>query len=150
MPTIPRHLGELTGARVTNSVAIPTVTGVVKTLTFDTVRRDTGGFYAAAQPTRLTAPHVGWYLACASVAFEVVFAGLRVLRFRVNGATLIGPFSMPTTAAIADIAISIAVPWYCAAGDYVEAQVFQDSGGPLNVTKNAEYSPEFSLLFLGA
>ena len=36
-----------------------------------------------------------------------------------------------------------------AAGDYVELQVLQDSGIPLNVTMHSDYTPVFSMHWIG-
>jgi hypothetical protein len=39
--------------------------------------------------------------------------------------------------------LTVNTHWQAAAGDYFELVVFQSSGGSLNITRNAAFSPEF-------
>lgn len=97
---------------------------------------DTGGFFSPAQPNRLTAPVNGIYRVSAHVTFQSNPVGVRILAIAlVNGA--------PRFVAI-DERAAIATPLqqthlYASAeirmlaGEYIEAQVAQNSSDPLDL-----------------
>lgn len=141
------------GARVTNSVAIPVPSFAVAfftVLSFDTERRDDGGCFDSANPTRLTAPVAGWYGISGSVSFApVAQTGWRQLRHRLNGTLNIAVDISPTvTAAANHTRITVTTFWYMAAGDYVELLASQnnDTNTTVNIDKEDAFSPEFSIV----
>ena len=100
-------------------------------ISFDTENEDNDTIWAAGAPTRLTVVHPGFYLVTATAAFAYsAFGAERALRVLLNGGIAGGaPFyANGTTAPQATVSLLR----YLAAGDYLEAQVYQNSGGALN------------------
>lgn len=137
-------------ARVFNSANISIVTsGTPQFLTFDSERFDNGGLHSTSVNTgRLTAPITGLYMIGGGVEFAVSGIGSRQLALRVNGTTFIATENQSAVAG--DVTeMDIATPYRMTAGDYVELRAFQNSGGALNVTAAANYSPEFWMYRVG-
>jgi hypothetical protein len=128
-------------ARTTNqSIANATVTAI----TFDAERYDTANLWVVGQPTRLTAPMAGWYAIGAHANHDANAVGIRSLFLRLNGATFIGAWEVNAGAAAGrGTAMSVDTVYQLAASDYVEAIVFQTSGGALNILTLPAFSPEF-------
>lgn len=139
------------GARAYNSAAlsIPNATDTV--LTFNGERYDTdpnGEIHSTASNTsRLTCRTAGKYLVAASVAFAANATGSRFLRLLVNGSIYIAIVSSHGNSAALDTLLIAAAFYDLAAGDYVEADVHQTSGGALNVNSAAghAYTPEIAM-----
>ena len=130
-------------ARVYNSAAITLTTGVTTALTFDSERYDVGGLHSTSVNTgRLTIAIAGVYEVGGSVSFATDTVGIRGLSVLLNGATTI-ILARDTPIAGDNTVISLSAPYRFAAGDYIELYARQTSGGNLNVTVNAAYSPEF-------
>jgi hypothetical protein len=92
---------------------------------------DNGAFWAAGQPTRLTAPAAGTYAVVVNQQYALNATGVRGLVFKVNGAFVRERSLAPG----GDGAVS-GGPTHMeilklAAGDYVEAFTYQASGGGL-------------------
>lgn len=88
----------------------------------------------ATNNTRYTAVYAGWYqVSCVVGTIAGNVTGRRGARFAVNG-TLINASRclLAATTASAIVMPGTTVVLYLNVGDYVEAQGFQDSGGPLN------------------
>jgi hypothetical protein len=134
---------ELLSARIYNSVNQTTTTGVPFTASFDSERWDFGSFHNATNPTRLTIPETGLYDVGTCVAFTANATGVRQLLILVNGsADPIAKLSLPPPAANKAI-MSLQTQWYFTAGDYIELQTFQTSGGNLDIEIQATHSVEF-------
>ena len=58
---------------------------------------------------------------------------------------LIAEQTLPNTGASFRISMSVGTLYALAAGDYVEAQVFQNNGNPLLIRSIAATSPEFGM-----
>lgn len=138
------------GARVYNSgnISIPDNTGTF--LTFDSERRDDGGVHSTSSNTdRLTAPVSGWYVITGHVNYAANATGVRVANIAMNaGNTVIAAMNIPGNAGGIDTQVSITSIYYLTAGDYVRLMAYQNSGGALNVTAVAQYSPEFAMKLL--
>ncbi len=97
--------------------------------------RDDASFWAAGSPTKLTAPQSGWYTISATVRWASSTAGQRFMWFKINGAF---PSQTPGSSLSAgvggDYATNASHQVYLSKGDYVELDVFQTSGGSLNVS----------------
>lgn len=130
-------------ARVFNSAAIATTTAVVKVVTFDSERFDNGGLHSTSSNTsRLTAPITGLYEIGACVEFASNATGYREVYFTLNGATAIAVDVRPAVNGQATV-LPLSTQYRLVAGDYVEVNALQTSGGNLNVNAAANYSPEF-------
>lgn len=145
----PQPAGNDIGARVFNSadVNIPQLApGEWRSLTFNSERWDTGNLHESANPGRLKAPVAGKYYIFANITWESpIGSGLWGLRLQLNGKTVIAEQTLPNTAAPFRISMSIGTLYALAAGDYVEVQAFQNSGGPLMIRHIPATSPEFGM-----
>lgn len=118
--------------RAFNSTAQNIATATWTSMTLNSESYDVGGLHSTATNTsRLTIPAGGGgvYIITAHVGFTNSSAGGgRLLRIRLNGATTLGAevlcLPSPTYAA----GLSATVQYKFAAGDYVECQVYQDTG----------------------
>ena len=128
--------GNDVSARVFNSadITVPNMKpGEWTSLTFNSERWDTANLHETATNSgRLKAPVAGKYYIFANITWESpIGTGLWGLRLQLNGKTVIAEQTLPNTAASFRISMSVGTLYSLAAGDYVEAQVFQNSGNPL-------------------
>ena len=136
------------GCRVYHSVNQSLTNITVTKLAFDTDRYDVYGFHdTATNNTRITIPAGlgGMYHIAGMASFAAHATGERLLRIILNNATLIGRVlhdAAPTNAT----EIQVYSAWWLIAGDYVELQGYQDTGGALNVLATAATSPEFMVI----
>jgi hypothetical protein len=137
-------------ARVFNStdVNVPQLQpGEWTSLTFNSERWDTGDLHETATNSgRLKAPVAGKYYIFANITWETpIGTGIWGLRLQLNGKTVIAEQTLPNTAAQFRISMSVGTLYALASGDYVEAQVFQNSGNPLLIRSIPATSPEFGM-----
>jgi hypothetical protein len=138
-------------ARVYNSADIACADNVVVTLTFDSERYDTDTIHSTVSNTsRLTATTAGKYDIKGSISYTAAASGVRLARILLNGATVIANETRASASAADATAMTVATVYDLAAGDYVELQAYQNSGGSLNALHTANYSPEFMMTRLGA
>ena len=136
--------------RVFNSadINIPQLNpGEWTSLTFNSERWDTANLHETATNSgRLKAPVAGKYYIFANITWESpIGSGLWGLRLQLNGKTVIGEQTLPNAAAPYRVSMSVGTVFALAAGDYVEAQVFQNSGNPLPIRHIPATSPEFGM-----
>lgn len=134
-------------ARVTHSVlqAITTATNTV--LAFDTERWDTNTFHDnVTNNSRLTATTKGLYQIIFNGEWAANATGIRQISLRLNGTTIIA--SEQRDATTSAMRMSVSTQYQLSATDFVEVLVHQTSGGNLDITKNANISPEFSISFV--
>jgi hypothetical protein len=131
----------------TTNISITSGAGALQTLTFDSEADDSANLHSTVtNSSRMTAPVAGVYLVTANVRFASNGTGYRQVLFLVNGGTLHGDdIRAAVSGVVTDVVTSARVS--LAAGDYVEVQVGQTSGGALNVevAGGARISPEFSI-----
>jgi len=111
---------------------------------------DTDGFHdTVVNNTRLTVPAglAGKYLVALSVQWGNSDAGLRQYMIRINGVTMIANILLPNNGGGQD-SYAFSIVWDLAEGDYLEALVWQGSGGNL-VVQGLDTS-NFSMTRLGA
>jgi len=136
------------GARVYNSGAIAIANNTWTTLTFDSERYDTDTIHSTVTNTsRLTATTAGTYLIVLNVSIQDhVSGGTRAAQIMLGGATVLAvDMHAPSTSAGHPTSICVSTIYALSATNYVEAQVYQNSGGALNALASANYSPEFSM-----
>jgi hypothetical protein len=137
-------------ARVFNSANISIPTGTVTALTFNSERYDNGGLHSTSANTgRLTAPITGLYVIGGNVRFAANATGIRNALIRLNGTTFIATDTRQATGGGNATDLPLETQYQLTAGDFLELVVFQDSGGALNVTAGANFSPEFWMTRLG-
>jgi hypothetical protein len=142
--------GNDVSVRVFNSadITVPNMNpGEWTSLTFNSERWDTANLHETATNSgRLRAPAAGKYYIFANITWESpIGSGLWGLRLQLNGKTVIAEQSLPNTAAPFRISMAMGTLYALAAGDYVEAQVFQNSGNPLLIRSIPATSPEFGM-----
>jgi hypothetical protein len=146
----PQSSGNDLSARVYNStdITIPQLkAGEWTSLSFNSERWDTANLHeTGANAGRLKAPAAGKYYIFANITWESpIGAGLWELRLQLNGKMIIAEQTLPNTGAPYRIAMSVGTLYALAAGDYVEVQVFQNSGNPLLIRAIPSTSPEFGM-----
>lgn len=104
-------------------------------LTFNSERFDPAGMHSTVSNTsRLTIPasEGGHYMVGCTFQFASNATGYRQGALLVNGSTVVAIFNTPAVSGV-QTRISLCTLYPLAAGDYVEVQVYQTSGGALNV-----------------
>lgn len=93
---------------------------------------DDPGWFDPAADTRITVTYAGWYSLELVSAWQTNSFGMRHLGFLQNGAYLFRGQSVdPNFDGNARVSLPLRV--FAEAGDYFEAQVYQDSGGSINL-----------------
>lgn len=145
---IPAWVGAI-GARVSNSGALVIPTATWTELTFDTELWDTDGIHSTVSNTgRLTCVTAGKYLIIAQAYFDANATGARQYRIVHSTATDIA-LSMAGLTSQNFAAILLPTIWDMAAAEYVTYQVYQNSGGNLNIAADPYSSPQFMMVRLG-
>jgi hypothetical protein len=147
----PAKVGTRPAARVYHSTnqSIPG-NAAFTTLTFDSERFDTADLHdGTTNPSRLTAPIAGLYLVSIDISWEGNNTNARELAINKNTSTIVardvvGPSPFPNTT---EQSMSTLVE--LAAGDFVEVVLRQNSGSALNVFTAPQFSPEFSMVWVG-
>jgi hypothetical protein len=139
--------GNDVSARVFNSADVTAPSGEWMSLTFNSERWDTANLHETGTNSgRLKAPVAGKYYIFANITWETpIGSGLWGLRLQLNGKTVIAEQSLPNTAAPFRISMAVGTLYSLAAGDYVEAQVFQNNGNPLLIRSIPATSAEFGM-----
>lgn len=149
----PLALYNAPSCRVRNTAALTIANGTLTTLTFDAERHDNASIHStSSNNSRLVVP-AGWggvWLISANIEWAANAAGHRAVVLLVNGADRIADESKLSIGAIVMGQRVGGDQYKLAAGDYVEVQVYQNSGGNLNVDASAKYSPEFAMTWLSA
>jgi len=123
--------GSDNSCKVTNSVAQSVPNNTVTTITWDTESYDTDAFHdTVTNPSRLTIPAglAGKYLILAGSRWALSAVGSRQTRITQNGTLLCGNFFQQFNQCLSSASIIIDL----AVGDFVEQDVFQNTGASLN------------------
>lgn len=141
--------GYTEGARVYHNAtqSIPTATRTA--LAFNSERYDTDAIHdPVTNNSRLTCKTAGKYILSGSISFSAHATGLRNLRIRLNGSTVLVDLLLGMTfdnqwsgavSTIYDLAVN----------DYVELTVYQNSGGNLIIYASPNSTPEFMMSRVG-
>lgn len=144
----PAQLAIIEAARVRNTAAQSIPNNTYTALTFDTEITDASGMHDGVNPDRLTAITAGVYLAGATVQYASNATGLRQTILRANGSDYFAAQDeVPNTSF--GHTVSVVGLVVLAAGGYVQALAYQNSGGALNTGVAASYAPTFWLARLG-
>ena len=130
------------GCRVYHSAAQSISNASLTALAFDSERYDTDGMHdTSSNNSRITFARAGKYLVGFTVTFPLDVDGIRVLKIRKNGSTVIAE-DAKTASNKRDHSQTLNTLALFAAGDYIEFLVYQTSGGNLDVNSAARYTPE--------
>ena len=152
------YLGGLTGklgqpvpcVRAFNSADISVASATVTALTLNSTRYDTDNtMHDPVNTSRLVCRSAGRYHISANIQWAGNATGQRQLRIVLNNSVIIGWVSQLNNGAGIAVIQSVGCDYTMVATDYVEIQVYQDSGGALNINTAANYSPEFSMYRIG-
>lgn len=118
-------------------------------LTFDSETFDTDTLHDnATNNTRLTASITGKYQIYATVSFATNTTGIRELAIQHNNSNyILDDIRAPITGFNSFVAVSGV--YHLAAGDYIEAVVYQTSTGALNTALNDNRAPVFGMSYIG-
>ncbi len=143
-----RHLNSM--VRVTHSVNQSIPVSTVTKLNFDTEIYDTDTLHdTITNNSRLTAAIAGKYIIGLSFALAADATGtFRQSRILLNNTTVIGLQTLAPVGAN-DVFIFLVTVKDLAVSDYVEAQAVHDAAGALNVNTASEYTPIFSMAYIG-
>ena len=154
-PYIVRWLRPRVAARVyrsTNQAITDGATGGWQAISFSAERYDTDGMWTALpNPTRLTVATPGIYEISGNLRFasDGAGTGIRSVRIYLNGTTSIANAKQHTPSASQTDFFNLSTQYELAANDYLELQVYQTSGGNLNVDTSGNTSPEFMMARVG-
>jgi hypothetical protein len=137
-------------AHVTRTAAQSIPSGFTTTLAFNTERYDTANMHSnATNNSRLTAPVTGIYAVTAQVEWAPDTDGIREVALEKNGTVPIARANAVQSSEVPPVQ-EVTTEVRLQAGEFVRAVVGQDNSGAvaLNVTKDPEYTPEFSMTWL--
>lgn len=135
------------GAHVARVAAQSISNNALTAISFDTELWDSSSVWTVTTPTKLFIPTTGKYLVTGTIGWDINNTGYRECRIRHNGATYLSYVNCsPVTGVVTRQNITLP-PHQFTAGDYLEMEGYQNSGGNLNVNASEE---RLSILFLGA
>jgi hypothetical protein len=106
-------------------------------ITLDTEQYDTeGGHSTTSNTSRYVAAYAGLYQVVYSASFAGNATGFRSARITVNGSSITAPgavVEIPASGSGNSLVICSTTYTYLGVGDYAEIQVWQNSGGNLNL-----------------
>lgn len=128
------------GCELTHSAAQSIADVTWTALSLDTETQDDGGYHAPGANTRITIPtgKTGKYTVAAGATFAINATGVRLLRIMKNGGTQLQVTSLNAIAGSVFSYLAIAWTGRLAAGEYIEVEVYQGSGGNLNVNSGSQ------------
>lgn len=131
----------------TAAQSIPTATFTA--INFDTEETDNDGMHSTGtNPSRLTAVTPGWYLVSGQVAYAANATGSRNARLGVNLAVVpaSGTTTLPANGNLGVATVATRAV-FLNAGDFVQIQGMQSSGGALNTGVGGEYVSSMSAMW---
>jgi hypothetical protein len=134
--------------RVFHSLDQSILTSTPTILAFDSERWDNAGLHdIVTNNSRLTVPdgEAGLWDIEVAIAFASNSTGNRIVEIIHNGATVIASARNPATGGGLFSSYTISTQYELAVSDYVEVQVFQDSGVSINIVAFGNLSAEFMM-----
>jgi hypothetical protein len=143
------------GVRLTKSAPQTIATSTNTVLTFDTETYDTDSYHSTVTNTsRITIPSgkTGYYNVIASCIWAFNSGSYRNLHIYKNGSNLTHILTGDPGTTYPNVNMLIVDALYLTAGDYIEMNVFQATGGNLDIQSNAQYQggTRFEAYYLGA
>ena len=146
---IPELDTAFTGAKAYLGANASLANNVVTTMSWSFVAMDSSGYWSAAAPTRLTVPkgRGGVYLVVANGTFAAGAEADRLVRIVKNTATLVAEARLVEAGSTISVTATQLVQLN--AGDYVEMQMYQNSGVAINALGANDYYTSLMLVRLG-
>lgn len=143
-----QDVGNRPSCRVYNNAAISINNTTLTALTFNSERYDDpiNAMHSVSSNTgRITVVVPGVYTIGASIAWDSNATGDRLIGIQLNGSTILDQRRQATTTTSEQ---GVNTQYRLVATDFLEVVVRQSSGGALNVSASANYSPEFYATWL--
>lgn len=141
-------MAKLVGAHVYNNANQNVNDTTWTKLAFNSERFDTDTIHDnSTNNSRLTCNTAGKYLIIGNVTWDNNTTNSRYLSILLNNGTFLT--NNHFSAAIANVDQSVSIIYDLAVNDYVELQVYQDSGGTRTVNYYDAYSPNFMMHRIG-
>jgi hypothetical protein len=132
------------------------ITSALQTvLAFNSERYDQAAGAASTQHdtvtnnSRLTCLYAGIYKITGHIEFAANATGLRLVNIQLNGTTEIARQETLNLGGADPCSLTVTSDYALAVNDYVQLRAYQSSGGALNVTVSANFSPEFMMVRVG-
>lgn len=143
-PAPDTSVAEFDKCHVSNNANQSIADSTLTALAFNTEEYDVGGMHdVAVSNTRITFKKTKKYHITANVIFATNATGIRQIRLQINGGAYIVMHNFDALASN-ETTLVASEDYSATTGDYVEVVVFQDSGGPLNVSFIDTRSPRFA------
>lgn len=141
--------GYTEGARVYHDAGQTIPNDTYTSLAFNSERYDTDTIHdPVTNNSRLTCRTTGKYIICFNGYFAENTTGTRLILFMLNSTTVIACFE-PGAVTGTHTRIPLCTIYDLSVDDYVEAQVWQNSGGDLSILSLGNRSPEFMMQRIG-
>jgi hypothetical protein len=143
-------LAPIPAARVRSATVLSIPDNTLTMVPFDTVEFDTAALFNPVSSTRLTAPLAGIYTVSAHVAWPLSTQGSRDMYIEANIGIVfqaIASSSLPASN-VGQTEQSISTIVQLSAGDYIQLEVRQNSGGPDGL-EVSDHSPTLTMAWLG-
>lgn len=101
-------------------------------INWNVVVKDTGGFWSAADPSKVTIPETGWYQFTVMIVWDINSSGSRVLLLQDDAPYRPAQDSRPGLTGVNPL-ITLSRPLYRARGSTMVVKLWQNSGGNLDV-----------------
>ena len=138
--------------RAYNSANVSIPNGAFTAVTLDSEYYDTGTsteqHSTSTNTDRLTCRQTGLYVIGANIEWTFNAVGERIVSLMLNGSTEIARVRSAPSAG--EVSLITTTQYRLTSGDYVNCQVFQNSGGALSVRATAAYSPNVFMSYLSA
>ena len=137
--------------RVYHNAAQSITTATDTILDFNTERFDNDTMHSTVSVIgRITATTAGRYLVITNAEFAANATGYRSLGITdATGTTYLARETLPIVSAAATTVMNVATIYTAAAADIFHTNVYQNSGGNLNINATGNYSPEFMAHWMG-
>jgi hypothetical protein len=137
--------------RVYRTTSQSLTTATVTAITFDAERWDTDSMHSTVSGTdRITIVTAGAYLVIGQTQYAPNATGVRETSLRLGGTgTVLDRRSDPSVSASLACVIGVGTTTRRNAGDYLQLECYQTSGGALNVEAASQLSPEFMAHWVG-
>ena len=142
------------GVLLSNSSDVSISNNTDTKLTFATETFDTNAYHSSPNTTRITVPSTGYYAITWTISWAYNSTGRRVQTLFKNGSSVVTfPLGVDGASSYASNTPSRSITLYLTAADYLEVNLFQNSGGALNALGDAgagAIATTFAAQYLGA
>lgn len=145
------------GCKIYRTTTQSISSGAWTAISFDSERFDTDSMHeSVTHPTRITFNTAGKWMVAGNYQIAANGTGTRWIAIYPNGSsTALAQFGPNPGTASFDARMNVALIHDFAVNDYIELQVYQDSGGNLNIKPKSgsgggDFDPWFSAVLLGA